>query len=646
MNTHHDVLNGRTQMVLVSADSEDSVRVRRALDGHGMSVDMLPVATAGELAVALSPLPDVVVAMEDSATLPFCVALRTVQELAPGVPFIVVTDVSDCDRAMQLVADGATDVVWTDRLCRLGISMVQASSARRGLMQKDAAVLDLTRYRERSEAIAAAVPGVIFQAHVDIDGRTTFLYVSEYSEELLGMSPSRLRNNAAALFDCIHPEDRERLWTHVQRANGDDDVLACEVRMLRSGEERWLRFQARSGQQPGLAIWTGFISDITDQIRYEQAMREAMARAEEYNELKLAVLANLSHEIRTPLTAIIGFADLLVSGDTPVDDLPEHASMIRESGDRLQHTLDALLDLARLRSDQNSVQLQKVDVRRLVRCAAEKKGTIARSKDLEFSVVIPDQPVVVNADATALQRVIDHVIGNALKFTAEGSISVAMHIGQGHVHLEVKDTGLGISPEFLPHVFDEFEQESKGLNRAFNGVGIGLAVSRQLVEAMSGTIRIDSEKGSGTRVGICLPLATSPQPAKRTALFDRSVSCADPRMLAVGFDDKHRSVMNLQLKGRAHIDFRDNLKESLSLMTSLIYDVVVVDLDQGSGEHELAAFSRVLKMPEYKGRPVLACTSKLVQTELDRWASGGVTSFLPKPFSLTQLEERLGRLLV
>ena len=240
-----------------------------------------------------------------------------------------------------------------------------------------------------------------------------------------------------------------------------------------------------------------------------QSLQREKDRAEAASQAKTRFLANMSHELRTPLNAVIGASQLLQEGGEDSGSRIALVSSIRESGSKLLDLIDNILDLARIES--GSMELVPVDFN-LVDCIESALSTAsiaARLKGLELAAIIdPDLPEWRHADATRLRQVLLNLLGNALKFTAQGEVVLRATRGAAPdaLCLSVADTGIGIGAASLERVFEPFRQADDGANRRFSGSGLGLTISRQLVEAMGGTIRLQSELGRGTRLEIELSL--------------------------------------------------------------------------------------------------------------------------------------------
>ncbi len=243
---------------------------------------------------------------------------------------------------------------------------------------------------------------------------------------------------------------------------------------------------------------------VIERINREDALRAARDEAEEMNRLKSAFLANMSHEIRTPLTSIIGFSEVL--GEQDLGEASRFAHLIQRGGQRLLDTLNSVLDLSQLEAGSMQLAPKDINVGQEVEGAASFFTPRAEKEDVALHVHLPSDPVEAHLDASAVQRILNNLLGNAVKFTpAGGRIDVRLRTPADHVVIEVDDTGVGIDQDFLPHLFDAFRQESTGNARTFEGSGLGLAITHQLVQLMGGTIDVTTGKGEGTCFTVRLP---------------------------------------------------------------------------------------------------------------------------------------------
>ncbi|OZC02543.1 hypothetical protein BSZ36_05865 [Rubricoccus marinus] len=240
------------------------------------------------------------------------------------------------------------------------------------------------------------------------------------------------------------------------------------------------------------------------------------------DELKDSMLANTSHELRTPLTAILGFSEILTDHDD--EEVQELADHMLSAGNRLLHTVNDLLDVARLRSGKVDLSPVEVDVARVARRVVAELAPLASQKGLALAVVPAGLSVIAMLDPDAFARVVTNLVSNGIKFTDRGSVTVSIDASEGDVRLQVTDTGRGIDAEFLPRLFQTFEQESTGYGRSAEGSGLGMAITGQLVDLMGGTIAVESELNKGTTIRVRIPAEATTGPSDPHRVDAASVS--------------------------------------------------------------------------------------------------------------------------
>jgi len=244
--------------------------------------------------------------------------------------------------------------------------------------------------------------------------------------------------------------------------------------------------------------------------------RAARAAAENASRMKDEFLATLSHELRTPLNAIVGWSQILQSSHAP-QDLKEGLEVIARNARAQQQIIDDLLDMSRIISGKVRLDVQRIDLRAVIVAAIDTVRHAAEAKGIRLQPVLDPRAGPVSGDQNRLQQVFWNLLTNAIKFTPRnGRVQVVLERVNSHLEIAVIDTGEGIKPEFLPHVFDRFRQADASTTRRHGGLGIGLAIVKQLVELHGGTIRVTSQgQATGTAFTVTLPLTvlhSEPEP--------------------------------------------------------------------------------------------------------------------------------------
>lgn len=257
------------------------------------------------------------------------------------------------------------------------------------------------------------------------------------------------------------------------------------------------------------------------QAKTMEALRESQRQAESANKMKSEFLASMSHELRTPLHGILSFADI-IARKAGEDKIRRQAGIIHNSGKHLLELLNGILDLAKIEAGKMDLNLRREELRPLFRGAVELHEMSADAKHLWLTACVADEvPEFALCDATLLRQVLNNLINNAIKFTEAGGVCVSLSVAAhepGMLQLEVRDTGIGIAPEAQQLVFEKFRQADQSATRAHQGTGLGLTLTKHLVELMGGRIALESTPGLGTAVRVALPLETlqtPPAPAPR-----------------------------------------------------------------------------------------------------------------------------------
>lgn len=332
-----------------------------------------------------------------------------------------------------------------------------------------------------------------------------FEYVNPRFCEISGYSYDELID-ARGLEEVIHPDDYQALEEDLRRRQDGEESgdLHHRFRLVTKDEEiRHVEVFGSPVSYLGKTAIFGTLLDVTERKEQEEELIAAKEEAEEMHRLKSAFLANMSHEIRTPLTSILGFSEILA--DEVPEEGEEFVGLIRQSGERLYETLNSVLDLSELEAGAMTASNGAIDVSDRVETTVDMLLPQALQKDIQLKARTPEDEVEAYLDGASIDRIVTNLVHNAIKFTEEGSVTVGVEETEWEVVLSVEDTGVGMSEEFLPNLFEAFHQESTGLTRSYKGAGLGLTITQRLVDLLDGEIDVTSEKGEGTTFTVRLP---------------------------------------------------------------------------------------------------------------------------------------------
>lgn len=333
--------------------------------------------------------------------------------------------------------------------------------------------------------------------------------------------------------------------------------------------------------------------------RLNARLQEINARLRRADKLKDDLLANTSHELRTPLTAVLGYTELLL--DETEGDTRTLAEGVWRGGNRLLSTVNSLLDMYKLQSGSMELHPSVVDVGAQVRESVRLLAPLAKERGIALAVLPDGLDIQAEVDRAALDRIVMNLVGNAIKFTTEGAVTVLLDADPQWVHLTVRDTGCGIEPEFLPRVFEPFEQASTGHARSHEGSGLGLAIVQRLVDLSGGQVDAESVPGEGTVFRVRLPrsqaavVPTAPASGAAEAVAPASMGGAE--VLVIANDGAVATALRgvVEPHGRVRVAASPTRAAREARRTS--FDLIVVEA--GDARDEMRCIEAVRRVPGY-----------------------------------------------
>lgn len=370
----------------------------------------------------------------------------------------------------------------------------------------------LEETERRLAAAASNFPGAIYQRVMDVDGNVTYPFVSRGIKELIGVEADDIISSPDTLMEIVPFEVRSRIREAIEISARDMMPYEIEAPVFtRSGDQVWLRSVARPRPHVnGGVIWDGVFLDITERTLARQALQAAKDEAEAANRAKSYFLANVSHELRTPLNAVIGYSEVLreeIFGPMENAKYHEYSKDIHASGVHLLELIEDILDLSKIETGNIAMEEGEIDVPLMIGDTVRIAAPAIQTGSFDIIVEIAPHFPVILADEVRLRQILLNLLSNAFKFTPEGGrIVVKADINSsGEPEFTVRDTGIGIAEADIPQVMAPFGRIRQPHVDNDRGTGLGLPLSKSLVEMHGGTFRISSKLGGGTEVIFTLP---------------------------------------------------------------------------------------------------------------------------------------------
>ena len=488
--------------------------------------------------------------------------------------------------------------------------------------------------------------------HVDLS--TGVATHDESLNRILGLDPVEtqgpLRDSS---FTRIHPDDHTRVMRAIDEAIASRSEYSLEYRVVRAdGEVRWLQDRGRiildDAGAPCFA--TGAVLDMTARRQledHERALSEERAQLirdlEQANRVKDEFLAMLSHELRTPLNAVLGWTRMLRRGTVPPERSASILDTIERNATAQMQIIEELLDLSSMSAGNLRLNISPLDVRELIGGAVETIRPAADAKSIALQVSIESTLGELTGDSARLRQVLWNLLANAVKFTpAGGRIEVSAHEGPTDIEIVVKDSGPGIDPAFLPHVFEPFRRGESLATRTVGGLGLGLAIVRHLVEAHGGTVTADNNgSGTGSTFVVRMPTGHAVRPGHGVP-----VTLRGRRVLAVDDDASTQElVATMLLMYGVSVRTAGRASDAIQILSEWRPDVLLTDIAM-PGEDGYALMRRVRALPSSLGSiPAVALTAFTDPQSVQDAFAAGFDAHLGKPLEPHVLADALSKVL-
>ncbi len=504
------------------------------------------------------------------------------------------------------------------------------------------------QYRHLIETLPDAI-------YIQVNGRIE--YVNSAACRLFGaQNPEQLIGTAS--IELFHPECHDTIR---QRR----ELSARAVGPLPMIDTRNCRLDGTEfiGQSTVTGIrWNGqkailvVVRDISEQKQAEELLAKAKESAEAANLSKSQFLATMSHEIRTPMNGVLGMADLL-SRTTLTADQADLVQTIRESGRTLLDLLNDILDLSKIEAGRIEIHAEDFSLAEVLRSTNALWAHSARDKGLVFSIRNDAADIdMIRTDRTRLRQVLNNLIGNAIKFTADGSVELRVDArtgdqGKYELRFEVRDTGIGISNDQMEELFQPFTQADSSTTRQFGGTGLGLTISKNLVEFLGGEIGLESAPGAGSTFWFTVPADRAEAiPAEPALSLEGPGAPSEPsalrplRILIAEDNGINQLVVSRMIAPlNAKVDIVDDGLEAVSAVTRSEYDLILMDIQMPEMDG-VTATARIRSLGGTKANvPIIAMTANAMRGDREKYLEAGMNDYLAKPLEQAKLLSAISR---
>jgi two-component system sensor histidine kinase/response regulator len=497
---------------------------------------------------------------------------------------------------------------------------------------------------QRFRLISETLPVGIFET----DANGECLYTNTSWQEIFGVS--LIESLTVDWMESLHPDDRESVSEQWSQTLTNLKAFSKDCRIINSkGRERWIHLRSSPVFSDTGTRYTGTVMDITDRKRTEVELKRAKDAAEAASIAKSEFLANMSHEIRTPMNGVIGMTNLLLDTDLGKEQR-EFTETIQKSADSLMTVINDILDFSKIEAGKLELEIIDFDLRVTLEEVGELMGLKAYEKGLEFGAIIHHEvPSLLRGDPGRLRQILINLVGNAVKFTDAGEVTLKAVIEEEDVNralirFSVRDTGIGISEEKMDRLFKSFSQIDGSTSRKYGGTGLGLAISKQLTELMGGSIGVDSKEGEGSTFWFTVALEKQ---SDITNILTVPEDIRKKRILIVDDNDVNRQIFREQLKswgcryGEAlsGAQAMDELRRAHEMKDP--FEIAIIDMQMPGKDGE--ELGRQIKQDPILSTTVLIMVSSMgTRGDAARLKNIGFAAYLTKPIKQSQLYDCLG----
>ncbi|MCF8039495.1 MAG: PAS domain S-box protein [Desulfohalobiaceae bacterium] len=508
----------------------------------------------------------------------------------------------------------------------------------------------LTESEEKFSKAFFKSPGFMFISEADT-GR--IIEVNNTSSSLIGFDYKEIIGRTFPELGIISPETFNQLkQTIIRKRRISNQEIPLTTK---TGEIRQVNISIEIIHLGRKRCFIGMGYDVTDRVQAETELIQAIEQADAANRAKSEFLSNMSHEIRTPMNGIMGMIQL-ARKNTEESKAEEYLEFACQSADHLMDLINDVLDLSKIEAGKLELTHQPLNIHEITKSCVETFRVKARNKglDLDYSIA-EDIPTNLVGDAGHLRQVLLNVVGNAVKFTSQGGVQVEVSRGSGagdekiQLQYQVRDTGVGIPKNKQAAIFKSFEQAHSSNHAEYEGTGLGLTISKKLIELMDGDIRVSSHEGQGSTFTFTLSLGVDHSIAEEPQMETGKDKILKPLRILMAEDSRLNQIYILDLlTSQGHsTELAETGREALEKLSQERFDLVLMDIRMP--EMDGAKATWIIRNKPPKGVdpkiPIIALTAYALKEEMNQYLRNGFNAYLTKPVDIEELNSTMTKLL-
>ena len=483
-------------------------------------------------------------------------------------------------------------------------------------------------------------------------------YVSPNIEKLVGIPKQKVLQDVHEIEHLIRAEESVHILDQLSTIlPGEQREWDREYIHQKTGEELWFRVVVFCTDIQGEKKYILDLSDRTKDKKINQKLEDAVHTAENANRAKTTFLNNMSHDIRTPMNAIIGFTNIAMKHD-PKLEVKNCLQKIGESSDHLLTLINDVLDISRIESGKIKFVPSPIDITEVADTVLSITQGFLTNRNVEFrsDLAVLEKPYVL-ADAVRIREVLVNILGNAVKFTDDGGTIVfeaSYHSGADDRHItaryRIADTGVGMSEEFVEHIFDEFSQEENGARTQYKGTGLGMAITKRYVDLMGGTISVESKKGKGSTFTVELPLElTDESTVQKRAYHAAQADLVGIKILMAEDNDLNAEIAMVQLEELGiritRVSDGNEAVKTFAENPPDTFDIIFMDImmPKMNGYEATEAIRAMPDRPDARRIPIIAMTANAFAEDVQASLDVGMNGHLSKPIIMEEVMKAIAR---